>query len=625
LTGGASVAANLGLQTDALGQPINFGTVNAPVFLPIDFYIDGGAGADLITGGDGNDTLVGGLGNDNLTGGLGNDVYVVDSNADVIVELAGEGTDLVQSLGNTFNLGTNGNGNNRAGIENLTFIGTGNFTGTGNALNNVITGGIGNDTLSGGAGIDTMIGGLGNDTYTVDNLADVITELSGEGTDTVNASISYTLGAEVENLTLTGAGAINGTGNTLANVITGNTGANVLTSVANTLTGTYDTLVGGAGNDTYVVDDANVVITETAGNGTDTVQTSVLTTYTLTAANVENLTYTGVGNFTGTGSATANTLTGNIGSDTLYGGAGNDTLFGGAGNDRLSGGAGVDSITGGTGNDTFVFLAGDSSPTAGQHDRIVDFTIGTDLIDLSSFGGLTFVGSNAFTAANQVRVTTLAGVTTIEVNTAGANGSELSIDLTGTLALTQTDFSNNVTLAAPNVPNGPPPANQTLMGNNAANTLTGGAGNDTISGAGGNDTLSGDAGNDVINGGAGADVISGGLGNDILTGGTGADAFVFNTAPNAVTNVDMLTDFTAVDDTIRLENAVFTALTATGVLNANFFRLGTAAADNNDFVIYDQTSGNLYYDADGNGAGAQVLIATLANNEVLTRNDFVVI
>jgi Ca2+-binding RTX toxin-like protein len=625
LTGGASVAANLGLQTDALGQPINFGTVNAPVFLPIDFYIDGGAGADLITGGDGNDTLVGGLGNDNLTGGLGNDVYVVDSNADVIVELAGEGTDLVQSLGNTFNLGTNGNGNNRAGIENLTFVGTGNFTGTGNALNNVITGGIGNDTLNGGAGIDTLIGGLGNDTYTVDNLADVITELSGEGTDTVNASISYTLGAEVENLTLTGAGAINGTGNTLANVITGNTGANVLTSVANTLTGTYDTLVGGAGNDTYVVDDANVVITETAGNGTDTVQTSVLTTYTLTAANVENLTYTGVGNFTGTGSATANTLTGNIGSDTLYGGAGNDTLFGGAGNDRLSGGAGVDSITGGTGNDTFVFLAGDSSPTAGQHDRIVDFTIGTDLIDLSSFGGLTFVGSNAFTAVNQVRVTTLAGVTTIEVNTAGANGSELSIDLTGTLALTQADFSNNVTLAAPNVPNGPPPANQTLVGTNAANTLTGGAGNDTISGAGGNDTLSGDAGNDVINGGAGADVISGGLGNDILTGGTGADAFVFNTAPNAVTNVDMLTDFTAVDDTIRLENAVFTALTATGVLNVNFFRLGTAAADNNDFVIYDQTSGNLYYDADGNGAGAQVLIATLANNEVLTRNDFVVI
>jgi Ca2+-binding RTX toxin-like protein len=129
----------------------------------------------------------------------------------------------------------------------------------------------------------------------------------------------------------------------------------------------------------------------------------------------------------------------------------------------------------------------------------------------------------------------------------------------------------------------------------------------------------------VLSGGAGSDVITGGLGNDILSGGTGADFFVFNAVLSAANNVDMITDFTARDDTIRLENAIFTALTRTGTLNANFFRLGTAAADNNDYIIYDENSGSLWYDADGNGAGAQVLFATLTNNETLTRNDFVVI
>lgn len=625
LTGGASVLNNLGLQTDLLGQPILVG--GNPV--PIDFYIDGGAGRDLIAGGDGNDTLKGGLGVDTLTGRLGNDVYIVDDNTEVLVEVAGEGLDTVESTDTTFSLARANNGNDRSGIENLTFIGTGNFTGTGNTLNNVITGGIGNDSLNGGTGNDTLIGGAGNDTYTVDSLTDVITELLNEGNDTVSTSITYTLGAEVENLTLNGNANINGTGNAVANLITGNGGSNVLTSVANTLANTYDTLVGGAGNDTYVVDDINVVITETLNNGTDTVQTSTLSAYTLAAANVENLTYTGLSGFTGTGNATANTLTGNTGSDTLDGAAGNDTLFGGAGNDRLIGGTGIDSMTGGTGNDTFVFVAGSSGTATGQRDRIVDFTIGQDVIDLLGFNtDFSFIGSDAFTASNQVRFTSAGGVTTIEVNTSGNTGSELSIDLTGTLALTAANFSSNVTVAqpnVPNVPNTPPDANQTLRGNNQANTLTGAGGNDTISGAGGNDNLTGGAGNDMINGGSGADVITGGLGNDILTGGTGTDAFVFNAALNGLTNVDTINDFVAVDDTIRLENAIFTALTATGTLNASFFRLGTAAVDNNDYIIYDEASGDLFYDADGNGAGAQVLFATLANNEVLTRNDFVVI
>ncbi|MGO6683958.1 calcium-binding protein, partial [Rhizobium leguminosarum] len=202
-------------------------------------------------------------------------------------------------------------------VENLTYTGSANFTGTGNALANTITGGIGNDTLNGGAGADTLIGGAGDDTYIVDNAGDLITEAANEGIDTVRTTLaSYTLGSDLENLTYIGTVAFAGTGNGLANTIRGAAGADILDGKAGA-----DILIGGAGNDIYIVDDVGDVVTEGLNEGTDLIKTA-LSSYAL-GNNVENLIYTGSASFTGTGNALANTIIGGAGNDLLDGGTGN--------------------------------------------------------------------------------------------------------------------------------------------------------------------------------------------------------------------------------------------------------------------------------------------------------------
>ncbi len=275
----------------------------------------------------------------------------------------------------------------------------------GEAHNDRLEGEAGNDTLDGGGGNDTLIGGVGNDTYVVDTTADVISEATSAGIDTVNSSISYSLGANLERLTLTGNSAINGTGNTLNNTITGNAAANTL----NGGTGN-DTLIGGGGNDTYFVDSTGDVVNEAPSAGIDMVNASI--SYTL-GANLEQLALTdnrainGTGNALNNlirGNAAANTLRGGAGNDTLNGWAGNDTLVGELGNDLLIGGAGSDRLRGGAGADRFCFFN-----LSEGIDIISDFNVVDDSIYVSrsGFGGTLTAG--AALSAAQFRLGAAAG------------------------------------------------------------------------------------------------------------------------------------------------------------------------------------------------------------------------
>jgi Ca2+-binding RTX toxin-like protein len=185
---------------------------------------------NVITGNSAANTLDGGVGNDTLIGGAGNDIYIIDTISDVVTEVASQGTDTIKTTVTLANLAAN--------VENLTLLGTTALNGTGNSLNNILTGNSAANTLNGGAGNDTLIGGLGDDIYIVDSTSDVVTETAGQGTDTIQTTVTLTsLAANVENLTLIGTAAINGTGNALANIFIGNSAAN--------------SFMGGAGNDTY--------------------------------------------------------------------------------------------------------------------------------------------------------------------------------------------------------------------------------------------------------------------------------------------------------------------------------------------------------------------------------------
>jgi Ca2+-binding RTX toxin-like protein len=249
--------------------------------------LEGGGGNDTLNGGSGSDTLDGGVGADSMTGGLGDDTYVVDSTGDAVTEAAGEGTDTVQST-ITYILGEN--------LENLTLTGSNVINGTGNSANNILNGNSSANRLDGGLGADTMAGGAGDDTYVVDNSGDVVTEAASAGADTIEASVSYTLSANVEKLILKeGSGNINATGNVDTNTLIGNSGNNILDGGNGDDTliggGGSDTLIGGGGSDTLVVSASDLKSSIFKGeSGTDTLKitASVGGTIDLTGINNAN-------------------------------------------------------------------------------------------------------------------------------------------------------------------------------------------------------------------------------------------------------------------------------------------------------------------------------------------------
>ncbi|MEQ9552977.1 MAG: calcium-binding protein [Coleofasciculus sp. G3-WIS-01] len=552
------------------------------------------AGNDILSGLDGNDVLDGGLGADQMSGGFGNDIYIVDDPDDEVIENPGEGADEVRSsidyiLGNDVDklilTGTaiNGTGND---LRN-TIIGNGeNNLLEGLAGNDVIYGLGGDDTLDGGLGSDGLVGGLGDDFYIVDNPNDRVSERLDEGIDTIEASVSYTLAANVEQLLLTGTNHTNGTGNDLTNTITGNNGNNTLQGLAgdDNLNGGEgddrldggagdDNLRGGLGNDTYVVDSDNDLVEENPGEGLDTVFSSI--NYIL-GSNLENLILTGSLAINGTGNALSNFLEGNSnnnilqglgGADYLYGLAGADTLEGGDNGDLLDGGLGDDSLIGGLGSDRYIV----DSPNdiiienVGEgNDRVFStatYILPNNLEDLTLIGasningtgnnlrnvlignnnsntlqGLDgddelygFGGNDILEGGNgNDRLDAGSGVNTLR----GGAGNDTYIlgnssDRVEENSGEGTDLVfSHLTYFLPNhVENLTLTGTNNIngIGNNLRNTIIGNAGNNRLEGRGSNDTLYGEAGNDRIDGGTGNDGLVGGDGNDTLIGGDGSD------------------------------------------------------------------------------------------------------
>jgi Ca2+-binding RTX toxin-like protein len=408
----------------------------------------GNGGNDSLTGGLNDDSLNGGAGADSLDGGAGNDIYVIDNAGDKISDSGG--IDTVESAV-TYALVD--------GLENLKLLGTAAINGTGNADVNQIAGNAGANKLDGKGGADTLIGGRGNDVYVINDGDDSVTETEGGtlgGVDLVLSDKSHGLGANFENLTLTGGADIDAAGNELNNALTGNAGANKLTGGVGA-----DRMIGGAGDDIYEVENKNDLVTESlagVAGGKDRVESSI--TYTL-GANVEDLTLTGGDSVAGTGNTLNNAIAGNGGANKLSGLAGNDTLTGNGGNDTLDGGAGDDSLIGGEGDDLYV------QDSAGDKFEENGASLGDEL------------------RTNQ---STLIG--------ALANIEHYSFTGTKAVSFTADGEANRVS------------------GTAAADKIDGGGGNDTLLGNSGNDSLTGGLGDDLLNGGIGADTLIGGDGND---------------------------------------------------------------------------------------------------------------
>ncbi|WP_127999107.1 beta strand repeat-containing protein [Piscinibacter defluvii] len=597
-------------------------------------FLHGSGFADRLTGHAGVNLLDGRAGNDTLTGGDGNDTYWVDAAGDAVVEsnvdIATGGSDLVYSTAVAYTLGANiesgwirvataadltgnagnntlvaGTGNNRldgaGGVDTVTYVyadaasagvtvnlalGTAQATGgsgsdtllnienlTGSNYNDSLTGNAGANVLDGAGGADTLSGGDGADTYQVREAGDLVVETNAAaagGTDLVYSSLaSYTLGANVENGRITTASAASLTGNGLGNVLYAGTGNSTLDGAAGTDTVSYQ--YGAFAGVTVSL--AITTAQATGGSGSDVV------------LNVENLTGSGYGDVL-TGNAGANAINGLGGADTMAGGDGADTYYVDSSGDVVSetnaaAAGGIDTV--------YSYLASCTLGSNVENGRIR--TTGSADLSGNTLSNLLYAG-----AGNNV-LSGGSGTDTVSYEYDSSAGVTLNLALTTAQATGGSGSDRLVSI-------------ENLTGSAYGDRLIGSSGANALRGQGGNDTL------------------AGGLGNDTLTGGSGADGFVFETVPNAATNLDTIVDFVAVDDGIALDNAVFAQLGATGALAVANFRASSTgtAADANDYVLYNTTTGTLAYDADGSGsAAAPIAVAVLTGAPTLSYADFVVI
>jgi Ca2+-binding RTX toxin-like protein len=534
-----------------------------------DDRLTGNSEVNTLVGGAGKDQLDGKAGADTMSGGIGDDTYVVDNTGDKVIEKSGEGSDLVKSSV-SFTLGSY--------VENLTLTGGGTINATGNSGANVLTGNSAANILDGKAGADTMSGGKGDDTYVVDNTGDKVIEKSGEGTDLVKSSVSFTLGSYVENLTLTGSGTINATGNSGANVLTGSSAANILDGKAGA-----DMMSGGRGDDTYVVDNTGDKVIEKSGEGTDLVKSSV--SFTL-GSYVENLTLTGSGTINATGNSGANLLTGNSAANILDGKAGADTMSGGKGDDTYV----VDNA-----GDKVIEKSGEGTDLVKSS---ISFTLGSYIENLTLTGSGTInatgnAGANVLTGNSSANI--LDGKAGADTMSGGKGDDTYVVDNTGDKVVEKSGQGTDLVKSSVSF----------TLGSYVENLTLTGSGKIKASGNSGVNVLTGNGGDNIVDGKGGADRLIGGLGADDLYGGTGADTFAFLALTDSTvgsTGRDTIFDFSRKDGDRIDVSAIDASSKAMG--NQAFKFVGTASFKKVAGELrYELKNGDAYIHADVDGDG----------------------
>jgi Ca2+-binding RTX toxin-like protein len=566
-----------------------------------DNHLIGNAGVNVLYGMGGSDVLEG-LG--------GDDSYVVDTQLDQVIELAGGGYDTIFSpVSYVLAAGTEVEALStldRNGTQAIDF--TGNEFGNalyGNAAADKLTGGGGNDVLDGGAGADTMIGGIGDDTYIVDSAGDVVTENAGEGTDEIRTSITgYVLTApNVENLTFIGTGPGDIRGNASNNVLSGGTGNDFLRMQD----GGNDTAYGGDGNDAFYFGAAYTTADSVdggagsdqlalQGNYSGGVTMGIMTGVETLVAMTHSDARFGGGSanpysylIVAPDAAVAAGTQLKVNASTLE--AGENLTFNGSaetdGTFFIYGGKGVDTLTGGAGADVF-FFAEDGRFAATDH---VDGGGGSDQMVLRGNYSLTLSGSS------------LVNVETVVL----MSGSDARFYSAGT------PFSYDITTADDTVA-----AGETMTFNGGQLSASEMLHFDGSLETNGSFRLFGGSAADVIKGGAGNDLIYGGLGADQLTGGGGADTFRYQgAAESTAMALDVIQDFVSGSDKLDLgrvdANSLVAGDQAFSFIGAAAFSAHGAASAGELRVFQSQGTWFVAGDTDGDGTADLLISLHLGN------------